>query len=99
MWKRLKPWWPLFKAAFTLAIVLAIGRPFAHDLNDPALWQRPLDPGWLVAAGVLYLMGLGCSALYWHRLLREMGQRPNVLAVVRGYYIGHLGKYLPGKAW
>ena len=36
--------------------------------------------------------------MFWYRLLRQLGQRPTALAAVRAYYIGHLGKYLPGKA-
>lgn len=31
--------------------------------------------------------------------MRSLGQRPAVLPSVRAYYLGHLGKYLPGKAW
>ena len=36
--------------------------------------------------------------LYWHRLLRVLGQRPRLLETLRAYYAGHLGKYVPGKA-
>jgi hypothetical protein len=63
------------------------------------LWQHSLQPGWLVLSGVLYILGLGCSAWFWIRLLRSLGQRPAVLPAIRAYYLGHLGKYLPGKAW
>ena len=28
-----------------------------------------------------------------------VGQRPGGMATVRAYYIGQLGKYVPGKAW
>jgi hypothetical protein len=39
------------------------------------------------------------SALFWVRLLGLLGQHPAPLPAVRAYYLGHLGKYLPGKAW
>jgi hypothetical protein len=48
---------------------------------------------------VFYLIGLGASAAFWYRLLRDTGQRANPISAVRAYYLGHLGKYLPGKAW
>src|SRR5690348_12166369 len=99
---RLAPrkWWPVLKALFGIALVVAIGRQFARDLqSNPDLWQRPPHLGWLLVSGALYLLGLGFPALFWYRLLRVLGQRPSGLAVVRAYYIGHLGKYLPGKAW
>ena len=77
-----------------------------HDLEQAA---RRLDchggaepwhfaPGWLVAAGGLYLLGMLPAALFWHRVLRVLGQPVGWLSAVRAYYIGHLGKYVPGKA-
>ncbi len=56
---------------------------------------RPL---WLVVAGGLYLVGLLPSALFWHKTLLTLGQDPTWFSTFRAYYIGHLGKYLPGKA-
>src|SRR5262249_10154940 len=39
------------------------------------------------------------SLCFWTRLLRELGQHPRPVAALRAYYIGMMGKYLPGKAW
>src|SRR5437868_2197946 len=99
-----KPSWPfirgLLKFVFAVAILVAIGRQFARDLQGHSeIWTLPLRPGWLVGAGLLYLLGLGLSAIYWHRLLWRLGQRPSLLAAVRAYYVSQPGKYLPGKAW
>ena len=99
MRETLRRWWPAIKWLLGLAILLFIGRQFARDLQRPDLWQRQLHPGWLAIAGLLYLLGLGCSAVYWYRLLGHLGPRPPLLTAVRAYYVGHLGKYLPGKAW
>jgi uncharacterized membrane protein YbhN (UPF0104 family) len=99
MWQHLRRWWPAGKAVLALVILLAIGWRFYRDLQRPDLWHRPFHPGWLLASAALYLLGLGTSAFYWYRLLRGIGQRPAFPAVVRAYYIGHLGKYAPGKAW
>ena len=82
-----------------LVILYLIGRQFARDLQRPELVQRPLHAGWLLLCGVLYILGLALSALYWDRLLGHLGARPPLAAALRAYYIGHLGKYLPGKAW
>jgi uncharacterized membrane protein YbhN (UPF0104 family) len=91
--------WPLLKTLLVVAILVAIGRQFVRDLSRPELWQRSLHPGWLVLSALLYLLGLGISALYWYRLLITLGQRPPFLATMRAHYIGQMGKYLPGKAW
>lgn len=57
-------------------------------------WQ----PGWLAIAGGIYLLGLLPFGLFWHRVLLTFGQRPRLGQSLRAYYIGHLGKYVPGKA-
>jgi hypothetical protein len=95
-WRRL---WPLVKAILWLGLLVLIGKQFAGDLQRPELYQRPLHAGWLVLSGLLYLLGLGFSALYWYRLLGHLGARPPLGGVLRAYYLGHLGKYVPGKAW
>jgi hypothetical protein len=99
MREKRRRWWPAVKWLLGLAILVLIGRQFARDLQRPDLWQRHLHPGWLVVAGLLYLLGIGCSAVYWRRLLGHLGPRPTLLTAARAYYVGHLAKYLPGKAW
>lgn len=83
-------------------ILLAVLWGVAHTVQQaiPGLrqsrWQ--LHPWWLLLAGALYLVGLLPSAVFWHRVLSALGQRPSWLETFRAYYIGHLGKYVPGKA-
>jgi hypothetical protein len=96
---KLRRWWPVLKLLLGLAIVAAVGRRFGLDLQRPEVWRRPLHPGWLALSGVLYLAGLGMSALYWRRLLGHLGVAPALGPALRACYLGHLGKYLPGKAW
>ena len=57
-------------------------------------WQ----PFWLVSAGAIYLIGLLPAAAYWHYVLKVLGQDVRWANTLRAYYIGHLGKYVPGKA-
>ena len=99
MRSKLRRAWPIVKAVLWLVILYLIGRQFARDLQRPELAQRPLHAGWLLLSGLLYILGLAMSALYWDRLLGHLGARPPLGAALRAYYIGHLGKYLPGKAW
>lgn len=54
--------------------------------------------GWFAASGGLYLLGTLPCALFWRGILQAMGESPSALAAVRAYFIGHLGKYIPGKA-
>ena len=57
-------------------------------------WQ----PFWLLSAGAIYLIGLLPAAAYWHYVLKVLGQDARWVNTLRAYYIGHLGKYVPGKA-
>src|SRR5207244_6475766 len=47
----------------------------------------------------LYVVGLGFWGAFWLRLLHRVGLRPSAGAAFRAYYVSHLGKYVPGKAW
>jgi uncharacterized membrane protein YbhN (UPF0104 family) len=115
MWTFLRRWWPVGKVLLTLAILFGVGWQLWRILHDPHLQEtdplhRPAlqifsdtllhaHPGWLVASGLLYLVGLIFSLTFWVRLLRVLDQRPQLPAMVRAYFMGHLGKYVPGKAW
>ncbi|MFO0930697.1 MAG: lysylphosphatidylglycerol synthase domain-containing protein [Gemmataceae bacterium] len=98
MWEKLRRWWPVAKALLGLAIVFFVGRRFAHDLSQPQLYEQPLRLDWLVPSALCYLAGLGMGALYWWWLIRRLGHPARLLPLVRAYYVGHLGKYVPGKA-
>ena len=54
--------------------------------------------GWLAVSGCLYLLGTLPCGIFWHRTLLALGQPVSLPRALRAYYIGHLGKYVPGKA-
>jgi glycosyltransferase 2 family protein len=57
-----------------------------------------LLPNWVAVSALLYLVALLPEGLFWHWTLRAMGQDAGLFETLRAYYIGHLGKYVPGKA-
>ena len=85
-----------------LALVLWGGsRAITSALDE--LKQRNWDlaqvhPTWLVLSALLYLVSQLPSGLFWHTILQSLGQPVTTALALRAYYIGHLGKYLPGKA-
>ncbi len=90
--------WQLLKWATLVLIVAMVGWAFFKALSDLQRHELHWEPAWLIVSGVLYLVGIGPSALYWWWLLRSLGQPISLGSAVRAYYIGHLGKYVPGKA-
>lgn len=88
--------------AIKLLIVLLVIAAAARTLYGAwsELGEQPLhlEPAWLVLSGALYLAAILPAALFWHHVLRTLGQNARFLATLRAYYLGHLGKYVPGKA-
>ncbi|MGA2257484.1 MAG: YbhN family protein [Thermoguttaceae bacterium] len=70
-----------------------------NDLGNYLIEQpRRLSPNWLALSGGLYLLALLPEGLFWHWALKALGQDVGLLETLRAYYVGHLGKYVPGKA-
>jgi uncharacterized membrane protein YbhN (UPF0104 family) len=104
--RRAKTW--LLRAGKALILVLVIwfirrtlvdawGQLF--DDSDPAkhrVWQFHWE--WLLAAGAIYVAALLPAGFFWYRALRALGQEARLAETLRAYFIGHLGKYVPGKA-
>ena len=94
-----KPW---LRVAAKLLVVVLVVWFVRHTLATglAQLGEHPwrFEPLWLVASAALYLVGLLPAGLFWHRVLRALGQDAGLGETLRAYYVGHLGKYVPGKA-
>jgi glycosyltransferase 2 family protein len=96
---RVRRWLATAIKLMIVAIVLWYVRRTLVDAWDE-LGKRPwqFDFGWLAASGGMYLLGTLWCAVFWHRTLRALGQPVGLWQAIRAYYIGQLGKYVPGKA-
>lgn len=85
-----------------LAIIAIVVGAAAHSLHQArqqlGQYQWQVQPAWLVLAGLLYLLGMLPAALFWHRVLAVLGQHARLGETLRAYYVGSMGKYVPGKA-
>ena len=80
-------------------VVLAYVARKASELWQPDDFRRlEIQPLWLLAAAVIYLVGWLPSVWFWQRVLRTLGSEPPFALTLQAYYCGHLGKYVPGKA-
>lgn len=92
-------WLRIVAQVLVLAVLLwAVRRYLSTAFANLDDYDWELRPGWLVLSGMLYLVGLFPCAWFWRRLLNRFDQHPHFLDVIRAYYIGHIGKYVPGKA-
>ncbi len=92
--------WLLFvvKLAIVAVVLWAVGDTLRKGVET--LWRDGwrLRWSWIVLAGAIYLLGLLPAGLFWWRVLWVLGQKTRFVDTMRAYYIGHLGKYVPGKA-
>lgn len=91
-------WWPILKLTLFAVMMYFIGqRAVALWQSNPAIALH-IDVRWLIPAAVLYLVGWLPSVWFWRTLMRRLNQHPTGYETARAYYVGHLGKYVPGKA-
>jgi hypothetical protein len=85
----------LVVAAFVLFIVYAVAKRW-DDVRDYA-GRLSLRAAGLSMAAVLG--AIWCSFLCWKAVLADFGSHVPVSGGMRIFFIGQLGKYLPGKLW
>jgi glycosyltransferase 2 family protein len=96
---RLRKWLlPAVKLLIVVLVVWFIRRTVVDAAKQLGEHPWHFDPAWLVASGLLYLAGLAAEGFFWYRVLLALGQDVKLGETLRAYFIGHLGKYVPGKA-
>lgn len=99
----LKRLWPALKWAMFLLVLGFVAR-HGYVLWTDERWNeadrqaRSIGWGWLVLAVVCSLVAWIPSVWYWRRLMSQLGATAPWRQIVRAYYCGHLGKYVPGRA-
>jgi len=68
------------------------------ELTQKQFDWSTIQPWWLAAAAVVYIVGQFPMAIFWRAILVDLGQQPPWYRTIRANIIGHLGKYVPGKA-
>ncbi len=53
---------------------------------------------WLVAAGLLYLLGTLPNAVFWAQVINATDHPVGMYVPIRSFYVSAVGKYVPGKA-
>ena len=77
------------------AVVLAVGRNWTQVSHD----IRRVRPADILLAGALACLAPLLTMLAWRRVLADLGS-PLHLAPAGGvFFVGQLGKYLPGSVW
>lgn len=81
------------------ACVWFVGQRLASEWDAAEASLRRAEPAWLVAGVVLAVLAMTSIAVGWKRVLEALGARAGLGAAVAWYYVGEIGKYLPGSLW
>jgi glycosyltransferase 2 family protein len=84
-----------------LAIVAAVfvGRALVREWDEVRSSLSDASPAWMVVALVLAAAGMTAIAVPWRRALRLLGGDLSWPHTVARYYLGEIGKYVPGGVW
>jgi hypothetical protein len=97
--RRARRWLAAALKLLIVALVLwYIHRTIADAWKQLGEHRWRFDARWLALSGGLYLLATLLCGIFWHRALRALGQPVGLGQTLRAYYLGHLGKYVPGKA-
>jgi uncharacterized membrane protein YbhN (UPF0104 family) len=82
-------------AVVLVLVVLALaksGRTLLDELHHLSVTA-------VLLAGVATLLGLGANLLCWRVVLADLGSQLPLAAALRVFFLGQLGKYVPGSVW
>lgn len=90
---------PLFRWGFlTLAAALAVWALVSRRAEVAAALTR-LDLAFVGAAAAVTAVQLALTGLTWRTLLDDLGSRLPLTVAARVFFVGQVGKYMPGSVW
>lgn len=81
------------------AAIWFVVRRLSRDWDAAEDAIRGASAGWLVLALLLAAAAVTAMAIPWRAVLRLVGVRAPRDRVISWYYVGEIGKYLPGGVW
>ena len=90
---------PLLRAAVLVCLFTVAAVALARRWPEVRPVLADLSPLSIVLAMVSVLAGLCCSFLGWRAILTDYGSRLPVAGGLRVFFLGQLGKYVPGSLW
>ena len=88
----------LLKGAVFAVVLWFVWSTLSKAVDELQRSDWRLDPQSLALSGGIYLAGLLPAGWFWWWLLRRLHQPVRFWTAIKGYFVGHLGKYVPGKA-
>ncbi|MCW2666431.1 MAG: hypothetical protein JWN57_1393 [Frankiales bacterium] len=96
----MKRWLPrALRAAFVLAVVAGLALFLRGNGEAFTAALARTSPAAVLASLAAVLVGLLCSAMVWRALLTDLGSRLPLRTALHVFFLGQLGKYVPGSVF
>jgi len=92
-------WLVAARIAFLVAVVAFGWLWLREDWDDVVAAMREVSIAALALALVLVLAGLVLTGFVWVRCLRRFGHDVPLAPALSVFFVGQLGKYIPGSVW
>lgn len=89
----------LVGAAIAAACTWFVGQALVSQWSEASSALGEASPMWIGAGFVLAAIGMTAIAVPWQHVLRLVGTEADLRRVIGWYYVGEIGKYLPGGLW
>lgn len=96
--RRPNSYWSMVKWVLFAIVFVFIGRRAMQVWESAPPRTIHIKWAWLLVASAFYFVGWLPSVWFWRALLGSLHQPLDGWNAVRAYYVGHVGKYIPGKA-
>lgn len=90
---------PSLRVAFVLAVMLFAWLGLRGRFDDVGAALRHTSVAGVVAGLGLVLLGLSATGLLWLRTMAALEARLPVVPGLATFFVGQLGKYIPGSVW
>lgn len=97
--RRRTPWARILRIAAITIVAACVALFVVTNWDDVLAGLRRLGPADVVVALVAALLGVLASMLSWRALVTGAGSPLSVAAAARVFFLGQLGKYVPGSVW
>jgi len=87
------------RIAWIVILVAALGIALRSRWTEVSDQLATLDIWRLAVATVVGLLGVGLSSGIWHAMIRGIGEPLPLAASLRIFFVGQIGKYVPGAVW
>lgn len=87
------------RIGFLVLVLAAVGYALVRNWSDVSGSFRRIGPGSLTLGLVLAMISPALTVLGWRVLMADLGSRLHIAPASGVFFVGQLGKYLPGSVW